>query len=69
MAYNYSKLIGRIAEKGETRESLCEKIGISSMTFRGRLHGKSPFNQDEIAKIAEVLDIGTPEIPLYFFSE
>lgn len=68
MSYNYSKLIGRIAEKGETRESLSRKIGISSVSLRSKLSGKTQFKQDEIVAIADVLDIAETEYPLYFFA-
>lgn len=67
MAYNYSKLLGRIAEKGETRESLCEKIGLSTVALRNKLQGKTQFKQDEIQKIAEVLGIEPEDLSAYFF--
>lgn len=67
MQYNYSKLIGKIAEMGETRESLCEKIGITSMTLREKLAGKSFFKQNEMAAIMSVLGIDKNDIALYFF--
>ena len=67
VTYNYSKLIGRIAEKGFTRESLSENVGISPMALYNKLHSKSYFNQLEIDKIAELLDIESAEIPFYFF--
>lgn len=69
MTVNYSKLIGRIAEKGETRESLCSKIGISSMAFRNKLSGKTQFKHDEMQRIIDVLDIEPEQIALYFFAE
>lgn len=69
MTYNYSKLIGRIAEKGFTRESLSENVGISPMSLYNKLHSKSYFNQLEIDKIAELLDIESAEIPFYFFAQ
>ena len=68
MTYDYSKLIGKIAEKGETRESLSEKIGLTSVSLRSKLSGKTQFKQDEIMKIAKVLDIDRAELPLYFFT-
>ena len=68
MTFNYSKLIGRIAEKGETRESLSAKIGMSSMSLRSKLQGKTTFRQDEIVTIADVLEIEIEEIPAFFFS-
>lgn len=69
VTFNYSKLIGRMAEKGETRESISNKIGISSMALRNKLTGKTQFKQDEMAKLIEVLDIDPERIAFYFFAE
>ena len=69
MTFNYSKLIGRMAEKGETRESISNKLGISSMALRNKLTGKTQFKQDEMAKLIEVLDIDPERIAFYFFAE
>lgn len=69
MPYNYSKLIGRMAEKGETRESLSKKIGLSSVSLRAKLQNKTQFKQSDIAAISEILDIDADEIARYFFSE
>ena len=69
MTFNYSKLIGRMAEKGETRESISNKLGISSLALRNKLSGKSQFKQDEMAKLIEVLDIDPERIAFYFFAE
>ena len=69
MTFNYSKLIGRMAEKGETRESISNKLGISSLALRNKLTGKTQFKQDEMAKLIEVLDIDPERIAFYFFAE
>lgn len=69
MTFNYSKLIGRMAEKGETRESISAKLGISSLAFRNKLSGKTQFKHDEMAKLIEVLDIDPERIAFYFFAE
>lgn len=69
VTFNYSKLIGRMAEKGETRESISNKLGISSMALRNKLTGKTQFKQDEMAKLIEVLDIDPERIAFYFFAE
>lgn len=68
MPYNYSKLIGRMAEMGETRESLSRKIGLSSVSLRAKLQNKTQFKQGDIAAISEVLEIPADEIVHYFFS-
>lgn len=66
--YNYAKLRGRMAEKGENIESLSRKIGIVSQTLRQRLKGRRYFTQDEIANICVILDIDVDEIPFFFFT-
>lgn len=68
LPYNYSKLIGRMAEMGETRESLSKKIGLSSVSLRAKLQNKTQFKQGDIAAISEVLEIPTEDIVHYFFS-
>ena len=62
--YNYSKLLGRIKEKGFTLEALAKKIGLNVSTLSKKLNNKSEFHQDEIKKICRVSDIGT-----YFFCQ
>ena len=62
--YNYSKLLGRIKEKGFTLEALAKKIGLNVSTLSKKLNNKSEFHQDEIKKICRVIDIGT-----YFFCQ
>lgn len=51
--YNYSKLLGRIKEKGFTLEALAKKIGLNVSTLSKKLNNKSEFHQDEIKKYAE----------------
>ena len=55
--YNYSKLLGRIKEKGFTLEALAKKIGLNVSTLSKKLNNKSEFHQDEIKKICRVIDI------------
>lgn len=65
--YNYSKLLGRLREKGITQEELARKIGLNPSTLNIKLKSKSDFSQTEIRMICEVLDIPLEEIPAYFF--
>ena len=66
---DYSKLLGKMREMGETIESLSSKIGISSNSLSNKLHNRTRFVQDEIAGICQVLLIEKEEIPVYFFAE
>ena len=69
MPYDYSKLIGRIAEKGKTKEETAKYgAGISPQCFFKKLANKTKFNQDQIRNTSKYLEIPIEEIPNYFFS-
>lgn len=66
--YNYSKLLGRIREKGYTQASLCDEIRMNRSAFTERINSKRSFRQSEIENICCVLDIEHEEISRYFFA-
>lgn len=65
--YDYSKLLGRMKEKGYTQEKLALEAGISAATMNLKLGNKRDFKQDEIGAICKILDIAFVDIPAYFF--
>lgn len=65
--YDYSKLLGRIKEKGYTQDTLAAKAGVSAATMNQKLCNKGDFKQSEIKNICTILDIPFAEIPAYFF--
>ncbi|MBQ8994500.1 MAG: DUF739 family protein [Oscillospiraceae bacterium] len=66
--FDYSKVVGRMAEMSITRAELAPKIGINTAYFGTRLlHGK-PFTSDVILRCAQVLDIEAEDIGQYFFT-
>ncbi len=67
--FNYSKLKGRIKEKGFTQEDIANNLGINKSTISLRLNNQSLFVQDEINKIIKLLEIPGEEIKEYFFEE
>lgn len=67
--FDYSKLLGRIREYGFTQEVIALEIGISVSTLSFKLNNKAFFQQKEIIKICYLLEIGTAEIGLYFFTQ
>lgn len=67
MPYNYSKLLGRIAEKTGTQSNFAERMGLSERSISLKLNGKVGWKQNEIIKACEVLSIRESEIPAYFF--
>lgn len=69
MSYDYSKLLGRLREKGFTQSDLAQKIGLSECSLNFSLNNKRPFRQSEISKICEVLLISSDQIITYFFTK
>ena len=67
MGFDYSKLLGRIKEKGFTQETLAKHIGITPGVMSMKLNNQSNFKQKEIFAICEALDIAISEIGEYFF--
>ena len=68
MKYNYSKLLGRIKECGQTQETLAKAIGKNEATLSAKLNNKSQFKSEEMDTICKVLDIPNEEIGAYFFA-
>lgn len=68
MLYDYSKLLGRIKERGFTQEMLASAVGIQPPTLSQKLGNKAKFKQGEISAICKVLNIADADIGLYFFT-
>jgi hypothetical protein len=69
MAFDYSKLRGKIKEVCGTQEKFAKQIGIGTVSLSKRLNNLLEFSQQEIKEAARVLGILDCEIPLYFFTE
>jgi transcriptional regulator with XRE-family HTH domain len=69
MKYNYSKLLGRMKERGITQERLAAEIGVNETTLNQKLNNKYEFKGNEIDAICRVLDIPNDEIGAYFFAK
>ena len=69
MAYDYRKLIGRIAEKVGTQAKFAEQMNLSERTISLKLNCKIGWKQEEISKACTILDIEPENIPFYFFTE
>jgi transcriptional regulator with XRE-family HTH domain len=69
MKYNYSKLLGKIKEKGLTQSQVAEAIGKNESTLSIKLNGKFFFTTAEIDAICDLLDIAPDEIGSYFFAK
>lgn len=70
MAFDYSKLNGRIREKMGTQEALARAMGISRSSLSLRLNNKIEFEPSEMLKICELLEIDKEnDITPYFFTQ
>lgn len=67
MRYNYSKLLGRMKERGVTQEQLAKEIGKNEATLNMKLNNKFQFKADEMDAICKALDIPNIEMGEYFF--
>ena len=69
MEFDYSKLLGRIREKGMTQQSLSKELGIGLNSVNQKLTNKAYFKQQEIRRICEILGSEDGEVGLYFFTQ
>ena len=67
MAYDYSKLRGRIIEVCGTQDAFASLLGIGRVSLSKRLNNQLEFSQDEILKACDILGIDRKDIPVYFF--
>lgn len=67
MAFDYSKLHGKIREKCKTQAEFAKRMGMSRTTLSAKLNNNSEFTQQEINKATELLNLQQIEIPIYFF--
>lgn len=68
MAYDYSKLMGRIVEKFTTQGNFAKEMGISEHSMSNKLNNNIHFKQTEITKACTLLEIPDADIPAYFFT-
>ena len=66
--FDYSKLLGKIKEKGLTLAEFAKCIGMAPSTFSLKLSGEGYFRQPEIISICDELGIAYKEIIAYFFT-
>ena len=66
--YDYSKLLGRMKEKGFTQETFSKEVGISECSLNLSLNNKRDFRQTEITRGCNALDIPISEVEAYFFA-
>lgn len=67
MAFNYSKLRGRIVEKYGTLSNFAKELGKPIQTISTKLNNKVGFTREDILTWARLLDISESELGAYFF--
>ena len=65
--YNYSRLLGKMREKGITQENLSKSAHIGLVSLNRSLLHDRPFRQDEMINILKVLEEPIEMIEYYFF--
>lgn len=68
MAFNYSKLKGRIVEIFGSQISFAKAMEWSERTLSLKLNGKVPWKQTDIAKAIRLLKLSDSDIQDYFFT-
>lgn len=66
---NTNDLNAEIARCGLTKPELAKKIGISKKCLYSRLRGETSFKQEEIKKIAFILNLDEGKIMNIFFAD
>lgn len=69
MAFNYSKLRGRIVEMFGTQGAFARALGVSERTLSLKLNNKIFFSQDEIVRCSNLLNMLPGETQEYFFTQ
>lgn len=69
MAYDYSKLDGKVTEVFGTRGKFAAAMGLSERTISLKFNCRIPWKQTEIQRAAELLGIPQNEIQIYFFTK
>ncbi len=68
MAFDYSKLRGRIVEIFLTQSAFAVAMGWSERTLSLKMTGQRMWKQNDIIKAVKLLKIDESEIPVYFFT-
>ena len=66
--FDYSKLKGRIVEKCGNSAGFARAMVMKPGSVSSRLRNGTPWNDQDIARACEVLQIDPGEIPAYFFA-
>lgn len=67
MAYDYSKLSGKIKEVFGTNAAFAKAMELSERSVSSKLNGKVGWKQSEIEKACQSLSIPREDVVEYFF--
>lgn len=69
MAFDYSKLRGKIRERYKTEGAFAKALGMGKVAFSQRVNNQTDFSPKEILKSCDLLGINRKCIAEYFFKE
>ncbi len=65
---NFSKLRGRMAEKGISQKELAQKLNLTEQWLSAKLNGKAIFDLCEMKILIDELEIKDEEIRIFFLT-
>ena len=68
MAFDYSKLKGKIIEKYNSQVEFAKALGWSERTLSLKINGKVPWKQTDICAAIDLLELSKDDIQEYFFN-
>ena len=68
MPFNYNKLSGKIVEVFGTRYNFAKAMGWSERTLSLKMSGTRSWNQSDIFKAINLLNLTAGYIPTFFFT-
>lgn len=68
MAYDYSKLRGKIVEKYGSQYNFAKAMNIGNSTLTQKMTNKAEWSQREMTKALSLLEVDSKEVERYFFS-
>ncbi|WAW14645.1 DUF739 family protein [Peptostreptococcus equinus] len=69
MAWDYSKLLGKIKEKYGTQDKFAKELGMSATTLNLKLNNKLEFTQKQMFLACDLLNIDRSKTNDYFFEQ
>lgn len=69
MAFDYSKLRGRIVEKFGSATGFSKELGVALPTISAKLSNTKSITKNDIIEWSEKLEIPVSDIGLYFFTQ